>query len=87
MAQDVRVIVGAEDRARLAAVVSDRNRSTIYVRTNSRGPRLAGPQLSPNFRILPRAGGGRPRKSWVFGAAFGSVVLKYDLSDRDSQPI
>ena len=46
MAQDVRVIVGAEDRARLAAVVSDRNRSTIYVRTNSRGPRLAGPQLS-----------------------------------------
>jgi hypothetical protein len=31
MAQDVCVIVGAEDRARLAAVVGDRNRSTIYV--------------------------------------------------------
>ena len=41
----------------------------------------------PNFRTLPRVGGGKPRKSWVFGAAFGNVVLKYDLSDRDSQPI
>src|SRR5512134_3485759 len=43
--------------------------------------------LKPNFRTLRLAGGGKARKSWVFGARFGGVVLNDDLSCRYHRPI
>lgn len=42
MAQTVSVVVGAEDRARLAAVVGDRNRPQIILLSAERLPVLAG---------------------------------------------
>src|SRR5829696_848513 len=83
MAQEVCVMVGAEDRARLAAVVCDRRRSLKHVQ-RARFVLLSAERL-PVLEVARRAGVSRPAV-WRWQRRYGEEGLDGLLRDKTRPP-
>jgi transposase len=83
MAQDVCVIVGAEDRARLAAVVGDRSRALKHVQ-RARIVLFSAEQL-PVLEVARRAGLSRPAV-WRWQRRFAEEGVDGLLRDKTRPP-
>ncbi len=83
MAQDVCVIVGAEDRARLAAVVGDRNRQLKHIQ-RARIVLLSAHRL-PVLQVARRAGVSRPAV-WRWQHRYAAEGVEGLLRDKTRPP-
>jgi transposase len=83
MAQTVSVVVGAEDRARLAAVVGDRNRPRKHVQ-RARIVLLSAQRL-PVLAVAARTGVSRP-SVWRWRQRFAAAGVDGLLRDKTRWP-